>query len=434
MHVLPVLRQLEEKFAAEPVVVIGVHSAKFTSEKDPENVRAAMERHDVRHPVVVDSDHRVWSAYAVRAWPTIVVLDADGRIAHEEAGEADFDPLAAVIDGLLAEARAAGALAAKRVAIDVATPAGGAPLRFPGKVRAHDGRLYVSDTGHHRILLAEPDGRVVETIGSGGAGDRDGSFEGASFCSPQGTALVGRALYVADTENHLLRRADLDARRVETVAGTGRKGATTSLARDPRQVALRSPWDVCEVGQGVLVAMAGSHQIWAYDPARNVVGPFAGTGAEHHIDGDPREAAFAQPSGLCRAGRWVFVADSEASSVRAIDLEKGDVATICGQGLFDFGDVDGDGDDVRMQKVLDVVFHDGCLYVADAYNNKIRRVRLDSGRVETFCGDGARETFYEPGGLCVLGGRLYVADTNNHRVRVADLATGAIETMELRFP
>ncbi len=300
-------------------------------------------------------------------------------------------------------------------------------------MRAADGKLFIADTGHHRVLVADRDGRVLESIGSGGVGDRDGSFDGASFHAPRGMALIGRNLYVADPENHRIRRADLDARTVTTAAGTGRMGGgSAKTRRAPCETPLRSPWDLCEVGEGLLVAMAGSHQIWAYDPGRELCGPFAGTGLEHHIDGSVQEAAFAQPSGLCHAGRYVFVADSETSSVRAIDLESHEVMTICGKGLFDFADVDGDAETARMQHVLDVAFQDGALYVADAYNHKIKRITLDEGRVDTFAGDGGTSTLDQPSGVCVWEGRLYVADTNNHRIRVADLRTGALETLELR--
>lgn len=428
------VRQLEDRFQGRPFVAVGVHSAKFTTERDPENVRQAVLREGVEHPVVVDSEHRIWSAYAVRAWPTVVLVDAEGRIAHVEAGEPDPGALAGRVEALLEEAAARGVLAQARAALPRAPVEPAGLLRFPSKVRALGDRLVVADTGHHRLLVLAPDGLILDRVGSGDAGDRDGAFEAASFRSPRGLAVLGGTLYVADTGNHRVRAVDLAGRTVRTVAGTGQRGTGRGArGADAREVPLRSPWDLVEVGDGLLVAMAGSHQIWALEPGQGLLGPYAGTGAESHVDGPTREATFAQPSGLCRSGAFVFVADSETSSVRAIDLGRSEVTTVLGRDLFDWGDRDGPVEEALLQHPLDVAVEHGHLYVADTYNHKIKRVDLQAATVATLAGDGTTGPLHEPQGLCVLGERLYVADTNHHRLRVLALddPDAVLETLPL---
>jgi len=434
MHVLPVLARLEKRFAGEPFVVVGVHSAKFISEKDPRNIRRAIERYDVAHPVVVDSEHDIWQRYAVRAWPTLVLVDAEGYVRDTMPGEADEAGLTAAIRALIDEGRAKGVL--RSGALDVAPDPDAAStlLRFPGKLHVAGERLFVADSGHNRVLVCDLEGRVEMTVGEGGAGAHDGPAGEASFHNPQGMALIGDTLHVADTGNHLIRAVDVATGDVTTVAGTARLGGGRK-SHDPavpRAVPLRSPWGLLAVGEHLLIAMAGSHQIWVYDPERHMIGPLAGSGAEDHIDGPLREAAFAQPSGLAAAGRFVLVADSEVSSIRAIDTQDGEVRTIVGRGLFDFGDGEGAPDQVLLQHPLDVAAGDNVLYVADTYNNKVKGISFGTMATRTVFGTGDPAVMHEPGGLAVSGDLLLIADTNNHRILRGNPATGALEELPLR--
>ena len=455
MHVLPELAAVEERFAGEPVTVIGVHSAKFPRERERRAIEQAMERHGIAHPVINDADRTLWDRYAVRSWPTVVVLDATGREAWRHSGEVQRADLAAVIDDLLAEAREAGALS------DVAPPRRAAAtvaraetdLRVPGKISvfpglqeqaqgadvlADSGRLYVADTGRHRILelLLEaaddgwPKGTLLRVFGGADeAGLVDGPAADARFREPQGMSRAGDDLWVADTGNHCVRRIDLRDGAVVTVAGSGRKGTGGQADPSaPRTVDLRSPWDVEAAAGAVLIAMAGTHQIWVYLPVEDRIGPMIGSGAEDHADGPSERAALAQPSGLALFGRHLFWADSETSSVRLADLEKREVMTVVGRGLFDFGDEDGAGGDVRLQHPLGVTLADGVLWVADTFNHKIKRVDPTGGVTSTVVG-GASSVLDEPGGVDVIGPFLVVADTNNHRIRVIHRETAEIRDL-----
>lgn len=436
MHVLPVLRDLEERHRADPLAVIGVHSGKFDAERDARRIGAAMERYGVRHPVAVDEDMEVWSRYAIRSWPTLVVIRPDGTLAAVAPGEPDPEVLEAFVAQQLAEGRANGTLSREPLRLLRAGPVAdaAAPLRFPGKaVAAPDGRIAVADSGHHRVLLLDADGRCLDCIGSGLRGAREGGFADAALDDPQGLAFDGDALYVADARAHVVWRADLRARTLARAAGTFELGrAPLSGRSEALQAALRSPWDLALHGRRLFVALAGSHQLAALDLARGAIEPVAGTGREALEDGPAREAALAQPSGLSLRGRTLYVADSESSAVRALDLETGRIGTLAGgPGLFDFGDRTGPVGPGMMQHPLAVLATDGGVVVADTYNDKLKRFSPDGLQLSPFAaGAGALS---QPAGLALLpGGEVLVADTNHHRLVALSADGSACRVLEVR--
>ncbi|MDQ2807567.1 MAG: alkyl hydroperoxide reductase [Chloroflexota bacterium] len=462
---------MEAQFPDE-LVVIGVHSGKYTAERDTANVRDAVLRLGLDHPVVNDRQFRIWKSYAVNAWPTVVLVDPRGYYIGSQAGEitaADFGP---VIAQAVATFDRQGTLDRRPVPFHPAhldEPA--RPLRYPGKVLAVAGsagtpdRLFIADSDHHRVIAARlaADGRSADVewiAGTGTAGAADGPFAAAQFHRPQGMALVGDTLYVADSENHTIRRLELSAGQVATVAGTGTIGAYQRTGGPARQTALNSPWDLAWVGDRLYIAMAGYHQLWVYDPVADTALPYAGTGREALGDGKLWTAALneartmedlrgyaslAQPTGLTSDGSRLFVACSEAQAIRTVGLGSGAVQTLVGTGLFDFADKDGVGDAVRLQHPFGVAYHaaSGRLLVADTYNSKIKWLDPATRAVTTWLGgspraltDGPAATarFNEPEGVSVAGERLYIADTNNHAIRVVDLTdpAGTVTTLELR--
>lgn len=433
-------------------MVVGVHSAKFPNERESSSLVEAVARHRVTHPVVNDADFAIWQRYGVRAWPTLVLVDPQGYVVGGVSGEGHGPLLRQYIARLVDEARAAGHLAAgpKPFSLTITPRSGGTALsrtalRFPGKLLAEpDGnRLFVSDTGRHRIVVADQSGRLLDEAGGADEpGFEDGPFERARFHEPQGLALVGPHLYVVETGNHAVRRLHLGTRVVETVAGTGRQQIGPVRPSGPaRQTALNSPWDCLAADGWLYLAMAGCHQIWrlALDGTDRLE-HFAGTGHERLADGPREQAGFNQPSGLATDGRVLYVADSEASAVRAVDLDgAGQVRTLVGEGLFEFGDVDGTGAEVRLQHVQGLAWAGGVLYLADTYNHKVKRLDPVTRSVTSWLGIGAPSRaegrpggLAEPQGVSVAGGRLFVADTNNHRIVSASLDTGVLEEIGLR--
>jgi DNA-binding beta-propeller fold protein YncE len=439
---LPALRAVEERYPTQ-VVVIGVHSPKFPNEREPQNVRQAVLREEITHPVVHDPALQIWRSYAIRAWPTLVFLSPDGYLLGIHEGEISAESLVRAVGRLLART---GVTTSEPFALLSLLERPQGPLAFPGKLAVDPSRdrLVVSDTGHHRLVIARLDGTVTAVIGDGRPGLVDGTFAEARFREPQGIALVGETCFVADRGNHAIRRIDLAAGTVETLAGTGRLGQGMLSAGPARQVDLRSPWALWHRRGLLFVAMAGSHQIWVLDLASGIIQPYAGSGMEG-IQGGPLERAwFAQPSGLASDDRALYVACPEASAIRTVDLPgtpNPKVGRLVGTGLFDFGDRDGTGDTVLLQHPLDVAWTGEELLVADTYNHKIKRLDPVARRCSSWLGTGQpghedgppeRARFWEPGGLATTFDRVYVADTNNHAVRVIDRTTGLVRTLELQ--
>jgi DNA-binding beta-propeller fold protein YncE len=443
MHIIPDLKRLEKKYANE-LVVIGVHSAKFTTERETDNIRQAILRYEIEHPVVNDRDMKVWQEYAVQGWPTLMLIDPEGKVVGYTSGEGIYEPFDKLIGKLVADFDAKGKLDRTPLKLKLEryrVPA--SMLAFPGKVLADEAskQLFIADSNHNRIVVVSLiDYAVKEVIGNGETGFDDGRFEQAEFNHPQGMALDGKKLYVADTENHALRLIDFDTRTVQTVAGTGHQAREYNKSGPGKQTALNSPWDLVLNDGTLYIAMAGPHQIWKMDLKTGVVAPYAGTGREARVDGPLGEAALAQPSGITTDGKKLYFADSEDSSIRSADLDpKGRVETIAGGDLFEYGDRDAHGLDARFQHPLGLAYNDGTLYVADTYNNKIKRVSPSRRTSETLIGtgqagltDGVKGMLNEPGGVSFAEGKLYIADTNNHAIRVADIKTGRVDTVELR--
>jgi thiol-disulfide isomerase/thioredoxin len=466
MHIIPDLKKLEAKYPNQ-LVVIGVHSAKFTNEKGTENIRQAILRYELEHPVVNDRDFEVWQQFGARAWPTLILINPKGKIVGAHSGESIFELFDQVVGEMSAYFRAQGVLDEKPVSFRLEKfSAPPSLLSFPGKVLADEkgNRLFIADSNHNRILITTLDGIVQEVIGDGAIGAKDGQFAEAEFNHPQGMALDGDALYICDTENHLIRKADLKARVVETLVGTGQQAKSFNVEGVGTNVALNSPWDAVMHNGMLYIAMAGPHQLWVVNPKTREAKRYAGSGRENHTDGPLLQAALAQPSGITTDGKSLYFADSEVSSIRYASLSpNGAVGTIVGKGLFDFGDVDGMGDTVRLQHPLGIVYLRNKLYVADTYNSKIKVIdlvkhdvdtsifpdELKSARTQTaggyesrtFAGtrergvrDGDRKQaqFNEPGGITSTAKALFVADTNNHLIRKIDLDSGKVSTLELK--
>ncbi|XP_026171284.1 NHL repeat-containing protein 2 [Mastacembelus armatus] len=471
MHILPDLHQLEKKHSIKDgLVIIGVHSAKFPNEKVLDNIRSAILRYDICHPVVNDSEALLWHQLEVSCWPTLVLLGPRGNLLFSLVGEGQRDRLMLFTDCALRYYGEQGLLKAHTVGIKLyrdSLPA--SILSFPGKVAIDNtkGRLAIADTGHHRILVMSSTGQLLYVIGGPESGRQDGDLSEASFNSPQGVAIKGDTVYVADTENHLIRKIDLLGGRVSTLAGVGAQGTDKEGGAMGPQQPISSPWDVTlgtsgGVEDNVLwIAMAGTHQIWALfladgklpkgsESKAGACMRWAGSGSEENRNNAyPHKAGFAQPSGLALAPEepWgcLYIADSESSTIRTLALKDGAVKLLVGGerdplNLFAFGDVDGKGVDAKLQHPLGVAWapEQSLLYVADSYNHKIKVVDPKTKQCSTLAGTGEagntlgpelnKSSFNEPGGICVGDGGmlLYVADTNNHQVKVLDLTSKTV--------
>ncbi len=451
MHMIPTLSKLEEEYKNEPVVFIGVHSAKFANERKPENIEEAIGRYEVHHPVVVDESMKIWKAYGANAWPTIIIVDPNGTIVYKKAGERTQIEIGSMIESLLDKAKSSGTLAKKRIEIKTPEIKQKGVLSYPGKISfSKDGKNFaISDSNHNRILIIETSsGKVKNVVGDGKKGLKDGNFDSAQFFRPQGVLWIDNKIYVADTENHSLREVDLGTKKVTRLAGTGEQGPyqTFVYSGEGTETKLSSPWDLAYYENKIIIAMAGMHQLWAYEPKSGFIFPFAGSGYENILDGDFPDAQFAQPSGLWVDGNYLYVADSEVSGVRSVDLKKRYVSTLSGFGLFVFGNKDGPLNDAKFQHPLGVSSDGNIVYVADTYNNSIKAIDLKKENVSTLIGSPKEKSFcrfddpncdtlglYEPSDVKLNGKKLYIVDTNNHLVRVFDLNDMMLKTLPLKL-
>lgn len=442
MHIIPILQRIEEAFPNE-VVVIGVHSPKFAAERDPANVVKAIARYGIRHPVVHDPDHVLWREFAVRAWPTLTFISPDGYVIGQVSGEPDPQKLMDVVAKTIAEGKAEGELRPSPLTLAPLEDAEATGhLRFPGKIKAlprgdEAAGWVLADSGNHRIVLVDMDGKVRRIVGTGKAGFADGDSKTASFNSPQGLVATSDAIYVADTFNHALRKIDVASGQVTTLAGNGRRGRGLGAPVAARDATLASPWDVELSGARLYFANAGTHQLGVLDLTDDTVARLAGSGAEAITDGPAAEAALAQPSGLALSAdrTQLYFADSETSAARVLDLESGMVHTLVGKGLFAFGHRNGPFDEALLQHPLGIaVLDEHHVVVADSYNNALRLLDLRVRRVADLddgftCLDPVCYPLGEPAAVTADGdGRLLVSDTNNHRILDFDLAQRTYKT------
>lgn len=435
MHMLRELEVIEQRYSDKPVVVIGVHSAKFYNEREKANIQKAIERYEIKHPVVIDNDMKIWRDYNVNAWPTIVIIDPKGYIVYKQSGEGQKDYIEDVVDVLLEKYKP------NREPLKFNVSWERKDLAFPGKLALQDDRIAISDSNNNRILIIDLEGYVKLKIG-GRKGFKDGRFEDAMFNKPQGLVWIDNKIYVADTENHALRVIDLDKGMVSTIAGNGEKGFYIyDKEVDPLRISLNSPWDLEYHADSLYIAMAGLHQIWRYDLKLDKIKRFAGNGYEGIVDGYVKEAEFAQPSGLSYYNGKLYVADSESSSIRVIDLDSKIVKSIVGKDLFIFGYIDGKLEEALLQHPIGLDAYKDNIYVADTYNHAIRKIDLKENIIYTLIGkntnvckmEGCELLLYEPNDVKYKDDKLYITDTNNHLIRVYDLNSKILTTLELKF-
>jgi hypothetical protein len=391
-------------------------------------IRDASIRLDAIHPVVNDRQFRVWRSYAVSAWPTIVAVDPAGYVVGAHAGEFAAESLFPFIDGVIESARSRGILNDTPLHFPPDEPTNPTMrLKYPGKVLVAGTRIAIADSGHHQVLVGTLDqpsvAKIERVFGTGEPGF--GNRKSAAFNYPQGMALAEDTLYVADAGNHAIRAIDLVSDDVRTVAGTGAQMRTRG---DREQGAMSSPWDVAIAGKKLYVAMAGTHQLWSVDLQTGSSRVHAGSGGEDIRDGENQDALLAQPMGLTLLGERVHFADSESSAIRWSETsDTGSVGTIVGTGLFDFGDVDGNGDDVRLQHPQGLTPHPaGGLLVADSYNDCIKRID-PAARSSVSWVRGLNE----PTGISCTATHAYVADTNAHRIVAIDIETQGVSELRL---
>lgn len=443
-HTIPILKELEARYPKE-LVIIGVHTPKYSSEKETKPLQEAVSRMELDHPVVNDEDNSIWTAYGVKAYPTIVLIDPEGGLVKMMIGERSYQQLSQQVKQLIDQFKAKGEITEEPLVFkNEPKPNKDTALRFPEKLCVDPKRklLFIADSGHNRIVVSTLDGKLVNVIGTGKIGSADGSYERAEFHHPRGLALDGNNLYVADTQNQRLRKVDLDSRTVSTISGDGE--LTEILAPpdfgDAKGARLNSPWDLIVANNKLYITMAGSHQLYVLYFSNNHLYAFAGSGDEGLKDGPLLTADLAQPSGIAFSANKIYFTDSESNSVRSADVDPktGKIQTIVGKGLDYFGDMDGSLAKAFFTHPLGVAVSGNKVYVADTLNHKIRTIDTKTKMVSTLWGSGKAGNavgdypqFNEPNGIAVLGKNMYIADTNNNEIKVGNLSDGKVTAFKI---
>lgn len=383
VHMLPAEQVLKIMFGTR-LVIVGIDSPDDSAASTPAGVRAFIQRYGLTHPILLDSKMTLWNAYGVQAWPTLFLLGPDGKVRKRFIGEQAWSQLAGPIKAALVDAPPASAL--KPLPLQPLAPNEGV-LGSSSGIAVSPTLVAIADSAHDRIVLANHRGMVQAVVGDGCLGDADGSYQQAQFYWPQGLAFHDDALYVADTGNELIRRIDLARQTVATIAGSHHRGYVNSGEFSARDAVLDSPWDLAWYDGKLYVSMAGDHQIWQFDPGSREIGPWAGTGQEGLQDGSRRLAEFAQPSGLSLEGNTLYDVDPESHSVRAISMPLGYVTTLIGihrrAYYSNFGMVNGSPRETRLQHDEGIVADGDDLYIADTFNDAVRRLDLRTKQVTT---------------------------------------------------
>lgn len=423
VQMLPVERTLKHRFGAR-LAIIGIDSPKFAASATSGGLADFIHRYQIHDPVVLDAHLALWNAYRVMAWPTLILIGPDGKVRERYLGERKLETLARSVKAALADAPAVS----KLKPLPMHVMAGRATvLSVPNGLAVSRGMVAIADTGHNRIILANDKGRVQAVIGNGCAGDLDGSYTRAEFDHPHGLTFYRGNLYVADTDNQEIRRVALSHKTVSTIAGTGIRRFTVYGKYHAMKADLNSPWDVAAAGHSLYIAMAGDHQIWRLDLKNRLIEPWAGTGREGLRDGFTHRAEFAQPSGLSMHDRTLFDVDPESSSVRAVVLHSHRVRTLVGHGLFTFGDRNGPAGQALLQHAEGITWLNGSLYIADTFNNALRRLDLSTHKVTTIA-----KGLQQPVAVAALGAnRLLVAEIGSNRIVNVNLDKGQVTRWHL---
>ena len=420
------IEHLKKEFGPS-LTVIGIHSAKFLNERETRNIKAAIDRYEIRHPVINDWSFTIWDKFGIRAWPSFVLINPDGKVIKKFEGEGEGKNIKNEILKLKASFK--GKIEEKPLLID-AEVSPQSPLKFPNKITfAQDIKtIFISDTGNNRILATDLTGKIKYAL--------------SGFHQPHGLLYHKNSLIVADTKNHQIKQVDLKTKNVTVLAGTGFRGHTYHPQNKPAiEVPLASPWALESYKSPDLlaVAMAGLHQIWVYDFNSKQFSVLAGNGTEAMHDGKYPMNALAQPSALSFYDDKLYFLDAESSSLRV--LHDRFLTTIIGKGLFEFGFSDGLPPQAQLQHPQGLsVTQDGAV-IADTFNHALRLYNFKTRVLSTLSGQGRsgfkngnfkEALFNEPSGVIRIKNSYFVTDTNNHQIRVVNLINQKVTSLNIR--
>ena len=432
---LPKLKLLQSRFGNR-LAVIGIHAPRYPIERDPLHLKLTLRKYAIDFPVVTDHDYMISRAYGANTWPSYALINPIGRFVGIRNGAVPLDFLSDLIGLTLDRYAAEGVIDDKPLPI-VKTPHDSkGTMLFPEALLAHRGRLYIADTGHHRILITDLNGKILDQVGSGRFGWQDGSFQTATMTYPVSIALGENenTLYVAERYTNVIRRIDLENRTIHRVAGTNEIIATDTDAGQAMTSRLDFPQGLYFMQGKLYIAMAGSRQIWQYDPTTRILSHVAGNGQIGTHDGSFTESSFVQPHGLTSDNKFLFVIDSEGNSLRVLDFQKRRVIKLNGGGYMHFGDRTGPAPSTLFSRPTAVVYINKKLLIADTYNHAIKAFDLKRGRSrELFLVDDEKRPFNKPiQSMTIAGSELFLLDGDNSSIYKMKLNGNLVKRIHIR--
>jgi sugar lactone lactonase YvrE len=291
-------------------------------------------------------------------------------------------------------------------------------LSSPQGIATDGTYLYVADTGSNtirKVLMSTGASEVV--AGTREASADDGIGASAGFRRPQGITTDGVNLYVADTYNNTIRKIVLATGLVTTLAGT--PGVAGHWDDVGEKASFYNPRGITTDSTNVYVADSRNNVIRKIVIATRVVTTLAGSaGRAGNDDGIGIMASFNDPGGITTADDGnLYVTDTANNMIRKIVISTGEVTTLAGK-AWTFGQNDGPGAGASFTGPFGITTDGTYLYVADTFNNAIRRVDVVSGLVTTVASNATNASLSKPAGVVASRLRLYILDTNNNVIKV----------------
>jgi len=435
------LTRLQKEFPY--IRVILALNSKYDFPQKEKDILFELEKRQLPLPVYVDRGFELWQCMSVEYWPTTLFFGPKGALLESHEGRLN-----------LAELRSAMPKVINRLAPYLDKNAEqfyGMPpgrwnkrtvLEYPAglAVNKRENMVFVSDQIGDRILGLTLAGNVIFCIGNGEPGYLDGSMEEAKFNGPLGMAMDEEnfILYVADTDNHAVRKVDLVNNKVSTVLGNGTRSSKKLKKVLGTNGAIDAPSDLVLHQDFLYISMRGSNQIMKMDLRTEVASVIAGSSDFGFSEESTKKAQLASPSGLAfDVSGALFFTENQASAIRYVDDKE--LNTVVGSGVFEYGYNDGKKDEIKMRFPNGIAMHDGKLFVADTYNNCIREVEPFKRKSKTLTGDhqkagyrnGSEPLFNQPMDVEVIGEQLIIADAANGAIRTYNFSTGEVSSITL---
>jgi Thioredoxin-like/NHL repeat len=424
--------QLQRKHP-ENLSVLAIHVPKFAAELEQKTLLDAVNRLDIQLPVANDTQWTAWQHYDIQSWPSVVLIDSNGAIAGQFSGDDCRKDIESRLSALLAEMPYATSPKPKNLKAKP-KPKVFSALHSPCGLLIHNNLLYIADTGHNRILECGFDGRVKRVFGNGLPLYLDGMSTEASFNRPMAMSVAREYLYVADTGNHAIRRVRLMDGFIDSLLGNGKPGQSEDKTVGMfHEVQLNNPSSVSVEQDILVVADSGNNCLRMFNLANKAFSTLVGSGSLGLLDGVGLRAEMAHPLALSGSKNYLYVAEGSSSSIRTAAVPEGRVNTLIGHGLYQYGKEDGLRKSAALQHPSAIAVDEkrGVVWIADAYNHKIRALNMVSNMLSTV---PMTQTLSNPCALALDDESLWIADSASSQIHRYFIETEYLSRISIQMP